>query len=237
VYVGVSDDGAVFLDLESDAYSFVERDQALALSFVVEGWPQADILEGEYSVDHLRSIEDGAAELARILCEGGLLTPATERLVKEREAVPRLPQADSELIAWCDMSPRHVRPVHVFRFLRSVATAALLLRFRRFSRVVGRIRSRRNPAARMPCSFDMEAARKLMSAYTHIRPFVYGQKSRCLLDSLTLLEFLACDGVYPAWVIGVQVHPFGSHSWLQHQSYVLNGTPAYVRAYTPILAI
>jgi hypothetical protein len=39
------------------------------------------------------------------------------------------------------------------------------------------------------------------------------------------------------WIVAVKVHPFGAHSWLQYQGYVLNGTPTYVRAYTPILVV
>lgn len=237
VHVCVSEDGAVFLDVGRDAYVWIERDQAHALSFVVDGWPPNDPAELSHSIDCLHSIERGAPELAHALCERGLLMLTTERPVHERVASPNLPQPDSELIAWCEMSPRHVHLTHVFRFLLSVITAALLLRFRPFSAVVNRIQCRRDSRARMPCTFDIESARKLMSAYTHVRPFIFGQKARCLLDSLTLLEFLARDGLYPTWVIGVQVHPFGSHSWLQHQSYVLNGTPAYVRTYTPILVI
>lgn len=227
VHVCASEEGAVFLDLEKDAYVGLEIEQARALSSLVEDWPEPQ--------DESIAPECDAHTFAQMLCERGLLAPAATPIEYARP--PRLARAESELIPWDRMTWRHVRVGHVLRFLLSALTAALLLRCRRFPSVVDRLRRRKARHAKNAASLDSEVARKLLSAYCHIRPFVFGQKGRCLLDSLTLLEFLAHYELYPTWVIGVQIIPFGSHSWVQHESFVLNGTPAYVRAYTPILVL
>jgi hypothetical protein len=129
---------------------------------------------------------------------------------------------------------RHIRVGHVFRFVQSLLTAALLLKCSSFSRLVARMRARRASTGAEP---DVAVVRELLSAFYHIRTVFYRPKARCLLDSLVLLEFMAHYGQTPLWVVGVQITPFASHSWLQHGRTVLNGTPAYVRAYTPILVV
>lgn len=245
VRVCATDDGAVLLDVEDDKYLGLDPNQACALSLVVEAWPSGGGL-GEppgvtTSGERPRIDESCALELARVLCERGLLVPVTAPCAQELAALPpsRLPAPEVELIPWCEMSPVHIGVRHVFRFVQSVLSAALMLKFMPFAEIVARARRRRDSCAddRHSHAFDVEAARRLLSAYSHMRPFLYGQKGRCLLDSLALLEFLARDGLYPEWVVGVRGHPFGSHSWLQHQAFILNGTPAYARAYTPILIV
>jgi hypothetical protein len=149
----------------------------------------------------------------------------------------RIPIVESELIPWEHMSWRHVRPGHILRFLQSLLTALVLLRSRRFAQIIDRVRRRATRAANNGVSVDVPAVIALLSAFFHIRAFFYAPKARCLLDSLTLLEFLSHYDQHPQWVIGVQITPFGSHSWVQHANLVLNGTAEYVRAYTPILAI
>jgi hypothetical protein len=243
VHVCATEDGATFLDVENDSYMGLDSEQACALSLVVEGWP----LESEHgqtprpltSGERLRVDKSAALELARVLCERGLLVPATEPSSQELTGVPRQPsQPELELIPWCEMDSAQVSLRNAFRFLHSVLMVAMMLRFRSLSAIVARARRRRDlHTGDRLASFDLEAARNLVSAYSHMRPFLYGQKGRCLLDSLALLEFLARGGLYPMWVVGVRVHPFGSHSWLQYQSFILNGTPAYARAYTPILVV
>ena len=77
-----------------------------------------------------------------------------------------------------------------------------------------------------------EAAR-----YTRLRPFALTTYDRCLNDSLALIHFLATQGHFPRWVIGVRVQPFGAHSWVQSGDVVLNDLPENVRHYRPILVV
>ncbi len=79
--------------------------------------------------------------------------------------------------------------------------------------------------------------RAAVAAYLRLRPFALTSHDRCLNDSLTLVHFLASQGLFPQWVIGVRVRPFCAHSWVQSGGVVLNDLPERVRAYEPILVV
>ena len=227
VYVCVAEEGAVILNLQNDAYTGLEGIQARALSLVVEDWPSHPD-ERDISFDDARA-------LAEVLVEQGLLADSNSPAETREPLV--LATVESELIPWDEMDARHAGVLTVLQFVISLLTVLFLLRFRPFPEVVERLHARKESSTTQARPFDVSTARSLVGAYYHIRAFFYGQKGRCLLDSLTLMEFLARHGSYPTWVIGVQINPFGSHSWVQYGSYVLNGTPAYVRSYRPILTV
>ena len=73
-----------------------------------------------------------------------------------------------------------------------------------------------------------------VSAYLRLRPLLFSARDRCLHDSLTLVTFLAAEGILARWVIGVRVRPFAAHSWVQHEGLVLNDQHERVRGYRPI---
>ena len=57
----------------------------------------------------------------------------------------------------------------------------------------------------------------------------------CLYDSLALRQFLRRRSIHADLVIGVKLHPFGAHCWLQDGTRVLNDTVASARDFAPIL--
>ncbi|MGV8932166.1 MAG: lasso peptide biosynthesis B2 protein [Luteimonas sp.] len=59
----------------------------------------------------------------------------------------------------------------------------------------------------------------------------------CLLDSISLVRFLAKRGVHAHLVFGVTGEPFAAHCWVQHGNVVLNDTVGHVAAHTPIRVI
>jgi len=86
-------------------------------------------------------------------------------------------------------------------------------------------------------SLDTQAMCASVGTYMRMRVFAASSHDRCLNDSLALLHFLADLGFFPQWVIGVRVHPFCAHSWVQQAGVVLNDQPEHVRAYQPILIV
>jgi hypothetical protein len=141
------------------------------------------------------------------------------------------------------MRSGHIGIWHVLVFIRAVLTALYLTRVRSFAAIAARFdRSRRQGigdwrSARDHRCFDLERAIALVSAYHYIRTWTFARAGRCLLDSIALVEFLRIYGVHASWVVGVQLRPFSAHSWVQHERWVLNGTPAFVREYTPIIVV
>ena len=121
-------------------------------------------------------------------------------------------------------------------FIRASLRARAALRWRPIGTVVARVNSRKArslAAGRV----DLEAARKHVAAFMHLRPWLFASRDACLADSLALVNFLARYRHFPTWVFGVQTRPFAAHCWVQDGDVVFNDTPDHVRRYTPILAI
>lgn len=59
--------------------------------------------------------------------------------------------------------------------------------------------------------------------------------AKCLHDTLALSRFLARRRVQADLVIGVKLHPFGAHCWLQDGTVVLNDTLGSARDYRAVL--
>lgn len=73
-------------------------------------------------------------------------------------------------------------------------------------------------------------------AFRQVRPFV-PIRPCCLLDSLSLVEFLARRGLFATVVFGVIGDPFSAHCWVQVRDLVLNDTVGNVSAHTPIWSL
>ncbi len=84
-----------------------------------------------------------------------------------------------------------------------------------------------------------EAPRRLVEAATafhRVRPYVPIETS-CLIDSLSMVRFLAKRGLYAHLVMGVACDPFSAHAWVQHGPLVLNETVGAAETHTPIRVI
>jgi len=62
-------------------------------------------------------------------------------------------------------------------------------------------------------------------------------KTCCLLDSLSLLRYLATRRLFARLVLGVTGEPFSAHCWVQAGGLVLNDTVGNARAHTPIRVV
>lgn len=96
---------------------------------------------------------------------------------------------------------------------------------------------KRAKAQRASPNFDSEKVASLVSAFRRLRPFAFTSLDRCLFHALALTRFLNHHGQFPTWVIGVRLRPWGAHSWVQHNQWVLDTTPEIVREYVPLLAV
>lgn len=81
---------------------------------------------------------------------------------------------------------------------------------------------------------DKDLRDRLVGRFLAVRSFV-PQPAKCLHDTLALSRFLARRHLFPDIVIGVKLHPFAAHCWLQDGTTVLNDALTSARDYQPVL--
>ena len=221
-----SDGQVILLDLRNNQYLGVGGTESNALADQIEGWPVSPESAGECATSVT------LAALTQRLVSRGLLTHASS----ERLPDLRLVEASASLdVALADSG---ITARRLGRFLQSAATAALWLRCRSLHSIATAVAARRErqriPA---PDARSLEAMTSGTAAYERLRPFVFSAQHECLHDSLALVGFLATEGVFPRWVIGVRTRPFGAHSWVQSGGTVLNDLHENVRRFRPILVV
>lgn len=223
------DNHAVFLNLKRDTYSALEPDAARAVSYLVRGWPAAsqDAVNEEFP-------SASAGAIADTLLKEGLLT---DNPMYGKLATPVSLDAPEQTF-WVDScSWPYLEPHHLKNFIRAWLVATAMLRCVPLKWIVYRARIRKQNSLQSAVPFDVERTNRLAVNYFALQPAFFSAHNACLRNSLTLLEFLACYGIYPAWVFGVKVRPFGAHAWVQHGRVVFTDPLEQVRLYTPIMAV
>lgn len=222
-----ADGQVILLDLDRGKYVGVGGAQVPALARAIEGWP--------VSPDHPGPSGEPAdidALTAPLLAQG-LLTcattagPVTAMLEEPMRSLNAEDAVQDAAVGW------H----RVCRFLMSAVTASTWLHWRSLAAIVRTVAARRARLQTQNSPASLEAMRELVAAYLRLRPFAFTAHDRCLHDSLTLVHFLASEGVFAHWVIGVRTQPFGAHSWVQSGETVLNDQHEHVRRYQPILVV
>ncbi len=240
VHVCVAGKQVVLLDLERDKYLSLAR--AHPVGRWVRGWPvPPDSAPVDAGADPEKRL------LARMISQGLLVADPT----KGKEAAPVVTQQPRTAVIEYDLnSPRpRTDAGQLWNLLCAYTAAKWSLRHRPIKAVVeaARLRGSRarsdavaqsggtRPSAGL--APDMTTVKPLVTAFFQLRPWFYTARNACLLDSLTLVNFLARYGVFPQWVFGVKTDPFYAHCWVQQGDYVFNDTADYVRGFSPILVV
>lgn len=228
VHVCRAGDQVVLLDLRRDKYFAIGGSQTEILGLLIGGWPSST---QERAFDSA-SVE--AEKLLHTMVQRGLVT--TQDQAGKSATPASLPQVTSTLVGEYadDEVPISVRQIAWFAV--SALKAALALRLRTLESVVRSVERRKARRLARSGSFCFETAQSAVTVFFRLRPLAFAPRDACLFDSLALVEFLAREGLFPQWVIGVRTRPFGAHSWVQQGNVVLNDLPERVRKFTPILA-
>jgi len=226
VYVCAIHDQGFFLDLKRNEYLSAPLSKLQSLSRRVHGWPP-EFATGELPKDE-SSGESTITELAKnhILtlkpsstCKfDSPPTPHARKVLRERGATEYPPVFTSHLIT----------------FLKSALIARYFLSMRSLLAMLNRIERRRLKGSVAYGSGDLPRMRDLVEVFMRLQPLLPPSQTPCLVNSLTLLEFLAAHGLFPRLLFGVQSHPFAAHCWLQHEDMVLNSTLEQVIQFTPM---
>ncbi len=221
-------DGIIFLDTRNDRYFGLSGKHAEAIASVVREWSGP----GDACTDDTSSSPDELQPLAQALLERGLLIRSS----------PSNAHPARTVITPLEMSPpglttdrcRAARPLDVANFVVACARAAWVLKRRSLELIEMEMSSVRaghhgvNPR-------HGDTAVELAEVFRRLRRFLFSEKNRCLFNALSLMYFLRRYGHFPLWVIGVNTAPFSAHSWVQDGPTALDGDPAVICHFVPIL--
>ncbi len=218
------DGHVILLDLRHNQYVGIGEATTQALAGHVEGWPT--------SSERIHPPLNSAASIdaAQRLLSRGLLTNS----LFDQHQNPTIEEASATLDTESGSTNQGIGIRRLAQVLKSVAIATWWMRSRSLQAIAMAVTARRE-RLRRPKADSLDVMRAGTTAYEKFRPFVFTAREKCLLDSLALVGFLATEGAFPRWVIGVRTGPFGAHSWVQSGPTVLNDQHEYVRQFRPIL--
>jgi hypothetical protein len=236
VYVCVTGDGSVILDLKRDKYLGLGKRDTELLAATIGSWPkpQWDCTETEPTSDAAVADTD---ELCRSLAADGLLIYG---MGNDAHATG-VPPVDMKR-EWVSMGDEidvesKVTVRHVANFAIAFLWARSSLAWRPFSATVETMRSEKARPGHGIDRNDMVEMTALVGVFRQLRPLAFAAEGRCLLHALTLTRFLNRYRLYPEWVIGVATQPWAAHAWVQCGNFLLDTNPEKVCRYTPILVI
>lgn len=223
----VHDGQVILLDLRRNRYLGIGGTQLAALDRIIEGWPNSGGATSSQLVctDVDACVQALAAQGMLIDSDRPCLPPAPH--VEPLENVDVGSDSLGTAFGWR-------RPLNL---VQSATAAALWLRRLNLAQIEARVRRLRRPSDASSGIADVEDLRSAVASYVRLRPLLFTVHDRCLFDSLTLIGFLAREGIPARWVVGVRTRPFAAHSWAQSGHLVLNDVREHVGTYTPILVV
>jgi hypothetical protein len=217
----------VLLDVAQDRYLCMERK---ALDSLLP-WLHGGMAEPDHRVEPDCAVPHEVAMIATELLAQGILTQNTHGA--KLACATRLPTPATQLEGSLS---RLFALLRVHSFYRACRAADHALRTQSLRVTVEAIRSRKAAESSCGFAFDWQRAASRASAFHSLR-LSFRRPYLCLFDSLALLEWMACDRLFPAWVFGVATDPFEAHCWLQHENVVLNDSVERVAHFTPIMVV
>jgi hypothetical protein len=204
----------VLLDLAADRYFCLPAGFEAAFVRVAEGRPAA-----------------GDRPTLKLLLERGLLLEA-------RHERARLPQGRQIPTPMADLFPDKggkARAADGMRALAFEAWSSWRLRTRGLLSVA-RETERRENSLRVPASDATGRLGRIVSGLASLRLFIR-EADRCLIRGLAVHAACCRAGIPAHLVLGVQLHPFQAHAWVQLGDKIVVGDFEQVRLFTPIAVL
>ena len=226
VYACRTDDGVIFLDAKRDRYFGLGGAGVLALPQFVSNWPGRDTGGRNGS-----EMEVPRAEVDRVadgLIQRGLLCRSRNESPPRRTCVPPL---SVDLPKSVLEARRSLRTVDLIYFATACVRALWLIKRLPLETIASRVTA----ARRNEGPLELVEVFGLVQVFRRLRRLFFSEKDRCLLSALALVLFLRHYGHFPLFVIGVKTRPFAAHSWVQQGELLLEGDPASICHFVPIL--
>ncbi|TPG03995.1 lasso peptide biosynthesis B2 protein [Rhodanobacter glycinis] len=203
----------VFLDVESDRYFQLSRALEHVFTAHVGGDETTDV--SDLIALNVLTEHPGAPNAMQPCA----MTPAARSIMES------------------SLHPLEARAIAILEVLALVYATKLQLKTHRLKPILLGLQATRNSRTSDTIlqrgDLDEERYRQAAAAFSSARRYVPAQ-THCLLDSISLLRFLARRALRATLVFGVIPDPFSAHCWLQAGELVLNDTVGNVNAHSPI---
>lgn len=225
--------GAVLLDLRRNRYFGLDRKDAETLCKLASNWPQTN---APYAPHRQITQLNGEQSMAEQLIKEGILSrtaPAENTFTRAQVNLhDTLTSLGHELGGSAPLTFRHV-----VTFFHAYAWARWALRTRSLYSIARRLHAEKTRESHRTADLDLERTTDLVCTFRRLRPYAFTAKNQCLFHALALTKFLFQFHIYPTWIIGVCVRPWGAHSWVQSGTLLLDSNPEHVVEFTPIMAV
>lgn len=233
VHFCIEGDAVVFLDLRSDQYRMLLGRKACAFVNLLSR--TSDSIDRKISCSALNSQADMDLDRALIseLLHAHILT-----IHGASDAPPmpaNIPFPEIHLMESAHEFSRKLRLSDIWRFVLSSVVARWTLKRKGLEKTIHIIQQRRRHQC-IDHPLDIAAARRYVCIYNTLRHLCTNTQ-KCLLDSISLIEFLARYNCYPGIVFAVQLEPWGAHCWVQYGSIAFNQDIDEARTYLPVMLI
>ena len=229
VYACTANNYLVFLDVNQDRYSCLDRASTRAILGRIAGLS----FSGNLPTPPTDRQSVPAHEVIDALLEKSLLTTdASGALSVARD---RAPEVQRELTA----APNRTVPRMVTNLARAAWSARIVerqLRLQPLKDILQQIRRRRERLAYRNSRATVRSVSDVAAAFLSVRHLIPRERV-CLFDSLAMLDFMFRHGVAPRLVFGVKMDPFAAHCWLQFDDLVLNDSVENVAVYSHIMTV
>ncbi|CCG37616.1 hypothetical protein XMIN_2605 [Xanthomonas citri pv. mangiferaeindicae LMG 941] len=132
-----------------------------------------------------------------------------------------------------------IAPTMILDVFLSVVAMRWQLKTRPLKIILQMLAQYRHRRTRLVANDEAETRRRIeeaAAAFNHIRPYV-PIETRCLIDSLAMIRYLARRRLHAHLVMGVSCDPFSAHAWVQYGPLILNDTVGNALAHVPIRVI
>lgn len=226
VYLCLLDEGAVFLDLTTNAYLGIDKATRQALTRCLAGLVEpADVTTDPD--------DELPKELAALLTRGLI----TDSASSGRTHCPLTLNMTHAVPFGAGRANTHLHPMHLMRFFRAFIRASILIRRGRLDRLTGALMALKVRCPGTTTLPQPHGAVALVHIARRLSTLCYTSKDACVLDSMVLAEFLIRHGHRPTVVLGVRTRPFSAHAWVQLGTLVLNDSVEHASTLTPIAAL
>lgn len=209
------DGRAVFLDIQEDRYFRLSDRLERAFTAWLDGDDSADGNLGDLVEHKVLAVASPAVAKRAAQAIASPLHSAVEQLAK----------------------PRPIGPLIVLDVFTAVCSTQRWLKTRRLQTVIEDVVAYRNEKASQPLlPSTNQALLDAANTFRTARRYVPVESS-CLLDSLSLVRFLARRHLSAQIVFGVTDDPFAAHCWVQAGTWILNDTLGNATTHTPIRVV